>query len=219
MGVVMSDITIKNPAMFCEFFLEHYLANGLGTMQKRDIDILVFYLLLQDNQYNLPEDIFIASRKLKLTEAKTRNLYQEVQLRYQQYNKETAKHKFLDLLKTQSFERKGNKITFIVRDPMLRQYFEEWVANEKGFTDTSFNKNLAVIHKETLLKIIQSLSSTSFKTIRGKFPKELAVLNGAQDEKGLFKMFIDEFMKSAGKEAGSLSITSIVTGLKMLFFA
>ncbi len=69
----MSNISLHAPANYSETFLYEYCKNGLGSrFSKRDVDVLVFFLLLQDERYKLPEDIFKACRELKLSETKVR---------------------------------------------------------------------------------------------------------------------------------------------------
>lgn len=123
----MPNVEIRRPSNFCNTFLEHYLAGGLGRMQKRDIDVLVMHLLISDGRYQFPRDTFKAARELSLTETKIRNLYQEVQLRYQQLPEEEAKALLVELINKKAYEIKGERIVFIVRDPMLGQWFQEWV--------------------------------------------------------------------------------------------
>lgn len=212
----MNDIVVRDPKAFSEGFLREYCAAGLGRMSKRDVDVLVFYRLLEDGRFRLPEDIYKACRELRLTEAKVRNLYQEVQLKYMLYGLTEAKSKFIQLVEEGAFEVNGKKITFIVRDPLLRQYFEEWVASQNGFADSSFNKNLVVIHQDVFAAVLGFLAGDKAKFRSGKFSGELKVLNGAPDRPALFRLFAEEFMKSAGNEAGSMSVRGIVLGLKTL---
>jgi len=157
----MNTLKIEDPDKFCELFLAEYLKNGLGVgFSKRDLDVLIFYLLLKDGRYNMPADIYKVCRDFKLSETKVRNLYQDVQLRYNQYDEKIAKKKFIEVVKSESVELRRNKltfITFIIRDPLLRQYFEEWVAKVNGFTDSSFNRNLVTVSKKTFSMILDTI--------------------------------------------------------------
>lgn len=144
----MSKIRIENPQSFTAEFLSQYLAAGMGRMQKGDIDVLVLYLQIADGHYDLPQDIFKAARDLKLTEARVRNLYQDVQLRYLQMSEQEAKAALVDLIEKKAFEFQAERIVFIVRNPMLGQWFQDWVATVEGFTDTSFNRNLVSIDQD-----------------------------------------------------------------------
>ncbi len=207
----MLNIKIKDTNKFCSVLLEEYLAGGLGRMQKRDIDIIMLHLLIQDGQYSFPKDIFKAARELRLTETRTRNLYQEVQLRYQQLEEDQAKAALVELIKKGAFELKGNRFIFVVRNPMLGQYFQEWVANVEGFTDSSFNSNLVSIKKEVFAKVLDKISVSEFT----KFPDEAKIFNG-NDRPGVLRLFIEEFAKSAGKEAGEVSIKAIAVALGVM---
>jgi len=168
----MNTLKIEDPDKFCELFLAEYLKNGLGVgFSKRDLDVLIFYLLLKDGRYNMPADIYKVCRDFKLSETKVRNLYQDVQLRYNQYDEKIAKERFITIVESGAIELKGDKLTFTIREPLLRQYFEEWVAEVCGFTDSSFNKNLVTISKDTFSKILDSIlidSEYDIMTIKSK---------------------------------------------------
>lgn len=214
----MTEIDLKSAGSFGEDFIDIYLKNGLGSLTKRDVDVLVLFLLIKDGRYDLPKDIFKACRELKLTEARVRNLYQEVQFKYMQYDESVAKQKFVELVENGLIEQKSNKLTFIVREPLLRQYFEEWVAAQDGFTDSSFNKNLVTVSVGTFEKILYDLMEVDYADIQDKLINELAPLSEAQDNESLLKMFVKEFFKSAGKEAGSMSMQGLGLALKMFLF-
>lgn len=160
----MDNLKIEDPGKFCETFLAEYCKNGLGVgFTKRDLDVLVFYLLLKDGRYNMPADVYKVCRDLKLSETKVRNLYQDVQLRYNQYDKNIAKERFITIVESGAIELKDNKLTFTIREPLLRQYFEEWVAEVNGFTDSSFNRNLVTVSKKTFSMILDTIFIESKK--------------------------------------------------------
>jgi len=212
----MSNIFVQDPAIFSKTFLDEYCKNGLGSgFSKRDVDVLVFFLLLHDKRYTLPEDIFKACRELKLSETKVRRLYQDAQLRYMQYDEEKAKKKFVAVVESGAIEKKGEKLTFTIREPLLRQYFEEWVANENGFTDTSFNKNLVTLSVETFYRVLNYIANPDLPIdkIKQQLDEEGYVendeLRDTNNREGLLRLFLEEFVKSAGREVGALSINAI----------
>lgn len=201
----MADINIHGPAAFCENFLKHYLAGGLGRMQKRDIDVLVMHLLIADGRYSFPKDTFKAARELKLTEARLRNLYQEVQLRYRQLKEDEAKEALVTLVRKRAFELKGNRLVFVVRDPMLGHWFQEWVAAVDGFTDSSFNPNLVSVNKDVLLDVLEHIAVGQIP----EFEDELQAFNEAGGRKATLRLFVEEFVKAAGNEAGKMSVQAL----------
>ncbi len=221
----MSNISVQNPAIFSKTFLDEYCKNGLGSgFSKRDVDVLVFFLLLQDKRYTLPEDIFKACKELKLSETKVRRLYQDAQLRYMQYDEEEAKKKFVAVVESGAIEKKGEKLTFTIREPLLRQYFEEWVAIEKGFTDTSFNKNLVTLSVDTFYRVLDYIANPDLPidTIKHQLDEEGYVendkLRDTNSREGLLRLFLEEFAKSAGREVGALSINAVGRVLRLIIF-
>ena len=86
----------------------------------------------------------------------------------------------------------------------------------KAARKSVFNKNLVVIHRDTFAAVLDSLAGPDFDKDNIQFKGELKFLNNAEDRPGLFQMFTEEFIKSAGKEAGSISIKGCVQGLKLL---
>jgi hypothetical protein len=209
-------MNLNNPENFATQFIGEYFQSDFGSLSKRDIEILVFHLLLKDGRYDLPKDMFKACRELKLTETKVRNLYQSAQLKYALYDEDEAKARFIELVGEGLIERKGDKLVFIVRDPLLRQYFEEWVAEQGGFTDSSFNKNLVTVHRQTLEAILGFLAIGDIEQIQNHFVGETDLFAQATDRPGLIRLFTEEFFKSAGKEAGALSVKALGMGLKIL---
>jgi hypothetical protein len=207
---------LNDPNSFTAKFLEKFLQDGLGAMSKRDIEVLVFHLLLEDGRYQMPADMFKACRELRLTEAKVRNLYQAAQIKYKQFDENEAKRRFVQVVERGEVERKGDRLIFIVRDPLLRQYFEEWVADQGGFTDSSFNKNLVSVSLATFEKILGQLAEFDLKAVQQRLDGELAVLVEARDRAGLIRMFAEEFAKSAGNEAGAMTMRGVVFGLRLL---
>lgn len=184
----------------------------------------MFFLLLQDKRYTLPEDIFKACREIKLSETKVCRLYQDAQLRYMQYDEEEAKEKFVAVVESGAFEKKEKKLTFTIREPLLRQYFEKWVAEENGFTDTSFNKNLVTLSIDTFYRVLDSLANSDLPidTIKHQLDEEGYVENDesrdTNSREGLLGLFLEEFAKSAGREAGALSISTIGKVLRLIIF-
>ncbi len=207
----MSTFKIKDAERFCDEFLIHYVSSGFVRMSKRDIDVLVMYLLISDGQFELPKDIFDVSRKLCLTEARVRNLYQDVQLRYQQLNEENAKKSLVELIETRSFEIKEDRIMFFVRDPMLAQWIQNWVYRVNGITDSSFNQKIISIKFDVFKRMLNDITLDELPPVKG----ELAELNNKDDKKSKLDIFFKEFVSSAGKEAGSAVINTLVTVLKV----
>ncbi len=159
---------IQNPQGFAQDFLTHYLASGFGGMQKRDLDTLVFGLLLKYGAFggsaDAPDSTEI-SFQLGISPARVRNLLRDAQLRYLQYDEHEAKVRLVRLFETSRFERKESHIIFSVSDPLLQQYFIHWVSRVKGFHDTTFNPNLIKVSYEVLADVLLSFADRKALTV------------------------------------------------------
>lgn len=206
----MSVFQINDVEGFCTEFLKHYLSSGFGRMSKRDIDVLVMYLLISDGQFELPRDIFDVSRKLCLTEARVRNLYQDVQLRYRQLDEKDAKESLVKLIETRSFEIKDGRILFFVRDPMLAQWIQNWVYKVNGITDSSFNQKIISIKLDVFNRMLNDITLDELPSVKG----ELEELNKIDGKRPKLDLFLEKLVGSAGEEAGRAVIISLATVLR-----
>jgi hypothetical protein len=158
----MSNISeIQNPQGFAQDFLTHYLASGFGGMQKRDLDTLVFGLLLKYGAFGGSADspdVTEISFQLGISPARVRNLLRDAQLRYLQYDEHEAKIRLVRLFETSRFERTESHIIFSVSDPLLQQYFIHWVSKVRGFHDAAFNPNLIKVSYEVLADVLLSFA-------------------------------------------------------------
>lgn len=152
---------IQNPQGFAQDFLNHYFASGFGGMQKRDLDTLVFGLLLKYGAFggsaDTPDTTEI-SFQLGISTARVRNLLRDAQLRYLQYDEHEAKVRLVKLFESARFEQKGSYVTFSVSDPLLQQYFSRWLNQVNGFFDATFNPNLIKISYEALADVFLLLN-------------------------------------------------------------
>ena len=144
---------IRNPQGFAQDFLKHYFASGFGRMQKRDLDTLIFGLLLKYGAFGSladSPDVTEISFQLGISPARVRNLLRDAQLRYLQYDEHEAKVRLLRLFESARFEQTASHVTFSVSDPLLQQYFTRWLNQVNGFYDAEFNPNLIKISYESL---------------------------------------------------------------------
>lgn len=187
---MMKVSNLNNSMKFLEGFFEEYLFRGLGTLQKRDVEILFVHLLLKDKMFGEEVDFYKMSHALGISESKVKRLVFDSQIRYQSYTEEMAKEDFLDLMQNGSFfVDKYKRINFIIRTPMLRQYFEEWISRFSGLMDSSFNKNLVKVSLDDLSGIILGLT-------QDEGDLELIKRNLDQPKAGLSpRKYVGQFLK------------------------
>ena len=93
-------------------------------------------------------------------------MHYESQLRYGSYSELEALEEFIEVIEKGHFEQGPNEtLIFIIRNPMLRQFFEEWVAANDGFTDSSFNKSLVKVSSSLLIDILCQLVSDESRAL------------------------------------------------------
>lgn len=209
---------LRNPSRFLEGFLEEYLLRGLGSMQKRDVEILFVHLLMADKMYGEEIDYYELSHVLCLSEPRVKRLIYDAQLRYKSYTEEMAKEDFIDLMKSGSFYiDKYKRINFMIRKPMLMQYFEEWVARFSGLIDTSFNKSFVKVSVDDLSEVLEGLMKNPevMETIKGHLDeaKEGDAVS-SHIKSFLKKFFLDKVEETSGHslEYAGLILKQLILG-------
>ena len=154
----------KDAESFLEYCTQHF-----GRLNKKDYELAVFHLLLQNELKDCSD--FAISRKLKITEAKVKQLRYEVNLVIEK-NDSDYREELMQLMSTASykFADGGKKIQFCVNDKMLRLFLNDQLNQIGSFADSSFNSNIVSVtakdllfllgadkHADTVKKINQSL--------------------------------------------------------------
>ena len=151
----MDKVTIKNARDFVDGFLEEYLADGMGTMSKREIDILVMNLFIKyggladaSNQ-----DLSIL---LKTPESKIKGLRYEARLKYPP-DTDYVRREFLYILSRAQFDSEKGRIIFAMEDEYLRHAIQGKLKGEGRFADSSFNTEIIKIEQGSLESVIGEL--------------------------------------------------------------
>lgn len=171
----MFDFEDINKEEFFDRFLEEYFRRGIGSLSKKDIDILILKLILDQigEAHDQELDVYQLSRKLKISITKLRALIKEVQIRYGQIDEEIVKRRLIYLFSRKRWIIEGKYIQLSIIDPMLRDYLSEMIFNLNSFADYSFNPEILKIEIEVFIKIIRKLSEKSLNDIICSIPEEL----------------------------------------------
>ncbi len=171
----MFDFEDINKEEFFDRFLEEYFRRGIGSLSKKDIDILILKLVLDQigEAHDQELDVYQLSRKLKISITKLRALIKEVQIRYGQIDEEIVKRRLIYLFSRKRWIIEGKYIQLSIIDPMLRDYLSEMIFNLNSFADYSFNPEILKIEIEVFIKIIRKLSEKSLNDIICSIPEEL----------------------------------------------
>lgn len=201
---------IQDPKGFAQDFLTHYFASGFGGMQKRDLDMLVFSLLLKYGAFGSSTDAPDATEisfQLRISPARVRTLLRDAQLRYLQYDEREAKLRLVKLFESCRFERTGSHILFSVSDPLLQQYFTHWVSRVNGFHDSTFNPNLIKVSYEVMADVLLSFANqktlAAFLDKTGKTPEKTSTPID-------YKTIIIESIQSIAVDTITISIRALL---------
>lgn len=131
-------------------FLEVYLERGFGSMNKNDVEVLVFRILLDKEQNDNPMGLkglsdYVISMRLKIPESKVKRLRYEAELKYPISTDEQKKKMLLDVLNRVQYKKDKEKIQILVSNKMLRLYISDLLSQGGRFFDTSFNSNIVSI--------------------------------------------------------------------------
>jgi len=188
---------------------------------------------------------FQISRDLKISERRVRNLYQDVQLRYSLYSREEAIERLVKIIEDQRFEVETvngrRKYIFQIREPLLRQYFEEWVDIVKGIADTSFSPTIVIISREVFLNVLNVLTPDAHELIENikiynedpdtrDIELDLDIETCEDDsrveqdkpaeketaKKCLLDQFLEKYIDTIAEESAKASLNLAATGLRVL---
>jgi len=208
--MLKENIEIKNPNQFSERFLTKFLENGFGALPKRELEVYLLHLLLEDGQFrneNEAIDFHEMSLALKMTETKVRNLVYEIELKYQQPI--NFSHALIELVEKQCYEvdKSRRAIKFSIQSPLLKQAFEYEVRQLAAISDGSFAKQVVTISEVTFSKLLNRLYGDKVDDeMLARVQSELNLEPGTQNARTrLFELFVAEFVKESGKKlAGSI---------------
>lgn len=121
-------------------FLNHYVRGGFGRLPKRDIDVLVVYLLLEHGTLDQHSDWELA-RLLGTTPTRIRNLRSDARFLYWNDAQRDAhvRRTFFQALANEGFTVSGTIVTLQLPDPFVRQALVATLMDAHQVVDTSFN--------------------------------------------------------------------------------
>ena len=151
---------LENPEKFAKNFLEEFLSDSFGSKSKKEIELLIFKLLLQDSGYYKNFDRYKVSRFLKISDTKVVNMYKELQLRDDSFNEGWFVDSINQLISNAKLEVQSKKILLQVGDPLLKIEIEKfsklakdwWNPNGKFKSLHLFNPARIEFIKEKLIK-------------------------------------------------------------------
>lgn len=149
-------INEENYQAFSKFFLDKYFERGFGSMNKTDIEILLFHSLQQFGNIKDKSD-FELCRLLKISESKVKRLRYESHIIYGNQTDKDLKVRLYSYLSNARFLKDKGYIQFSIEDKFLRNWFYSKVKEINGFTDTSHNSEIVKISSKIFADVLQEL--------------------------------------------------------------
>ncbi|MDP1715753.1 MAG: hypothetical protein Q8L41_13510 [Anaerolineales bacterium] len=204
----MNAIKITDTNGFVDELLGEYLKNGMGALSKREVDILIMYLLGKYGDLVTLSNHELSIR-LQMTETHVKNLRYEAHLKYPPVEEKYVEIQFLLVLARSVFDAEKEKINFVLEDEYLRHAIQGRLKARGMFADSSFNTEIIKIDHTALEKLIREMYG---KKVADQFQKGFSRLlkkEAGMDFQSLLKTFVKSAVNSLGSAVGPLAIAQL----------
>lgn len=189
---------------FGKDFLERFLAQGFGSLTKREVEVLVLNLLKSQGTYTQQSN-FALSKALQIPESKVSSLLYESVLLFEADHDEYFQQGLLKALQKIKPKRRSpantndeSYFTFVLEDKFVRTATHARLKDIGHFADGSFNTEIISISESALLSLLESFidtaSASDFKKelkAKAKEAKNKEDAVEAEKYQALAKAFID----------------------------
>ena len=204
---ISSSVTeVPQTGPLLQNFLDSCIERGFGMLSKREIERLLFALMVDTDKVSSLDDYFSISRQLKITPAKASNLVYEYRLT-RSPRPEEFRNAFANLLRKTSVVAKSNsssKLALEVRDRLLREELEEQI-HLLGLSapDYTFNRNLLILDFMTLASLVEKFAEPqTMAAIESELKARKDFPSNLPTPKVLLAKFLEKAAEGAGSEAG-----------------
>ena len=212
-----SNLSTQAREKFFNEFIEGFLHPSFGCLPKKEIELLVFRLLIDAQYFGESPSMQSISRELRIPLSKVKTIYYEMQLRTVKYTDESFRHDVL--LKFQNARiyqvDKKIKIEVGIDDPLLRNEIEAKLKILGDFPDYSFNREIIRFDVSTYALFIEKfMNEEQLIELQSKILSQLKPEDRPKSYtfSDLVNLFLLEFFKEAGKESAK-NIVNLSWGL------
>jgi len=208
------EFSISNEKELALSVLDEALKRGLGSLTKKDCEILILHLFLKHtNAWQKP--LHELSLLLRMPESRLANHMYEMRLKYpgdnQAYVRDVLSALFARV-KFRSYDEKGARLVeFSVEDKFVRQRILADLRDIGKFGDGSFNKEILKIELDALVQVFaRYLTKPDMMAVATVLTPGKKTVPESEFAK-LFK----EFLKGAASRAGEISVdvaAAVATG-------
>lgn len=203
-------VKINSPEEFATEFIEKYMHNGFGMMNKGELETLIFYLLRKDVSFK-SMSIFEISRTLHISEAKVSKLIYDADLRYGKTDDDFVINEFFRYIKQAKILSDGSRIMFPIDNKVVRSAVDDRLKSLGHFSDTSFNRDIFSIQTDAFVDLINSYYAEDVK--ESIISKCKTCIKSDNKDKITFKLILKEYISGASRKIGELSVSTIFAAL------
>jgi hypothetical protein len=167
----MSEVKLKDPAQFGQKLLSLYLEQGFQSLPKRDLELLIFFLLEIDGAIDRKDNNYIVARKLRVTPTRVKALRRDAYARWRPLIDESRKDALQRILEsvltvenieagTKHASEKSRKEGFIavrIEHPDDQGEFEQAIMDVGAIPIYERNRDVLVVRFDTLIAISEKL--------------------------------------------------------------
>lgn len=216
----MTDFSDLDHEKFAKEFLNAYLEHGFTTMTKREIDLLVLRLLVQNREkwdWDNPPSAFELSQSLRAKRSRLRSMMDELSFRHLA-DEDRARDRLRKIIEDRVREEgeelfENTRVRLQIEDGFLREFAKDMVQRDYGIVDSSFNSSILVLSGDKFLALVFEVMPTSAREkIQEELEKHKTDLH-ATEKANLFRLFIEHAVKGGGSEVGKQSVRFGVAAL------
>jgi len=138
-----------------DYFLKRYLEPAFGSLSKTEIDMLVLELLEQIGEIDENINQYSLSKKLKISQAKAKNLLYNRTMR--KCKEEDLDNMTKELLQKPTLQKDDSKqFSFYVENPLLIEHIRDKIHRLGHISDGSFSPHIIKLSIEAFAALVES---------------------------------------------------------------
>lgn len=190
---------------FADEMIDGLLVEGFGSVNKKEIDLLVLKLL-QRHHADWKSDkptAFELAKALRVKRGRMRSMLDE--LAYRRANEAEALTDLKTILSNaEVVGTADNQVKFQVEDGFVRECAKQIIRDDYGLVDASFDRSIVTLSADKFLFLVAEIVDDKKKNqLTNRLAKSSSDL---PNDDNLIRVFVKNFVASAGKEAGQKAI-------------
>ncbi|WP_146217137.1 hypothetical protein [Falsiroseomonas bella] len=156
-------------ARFADIFLDVYLSGGLGSLSKREIDLLVLRALIEASTTDAAQaalanaDPFYLGRECRVRATRMRSMLDELRYRNPPTD-EDLRTQLRDQLTRGERIADGTTVRIQIEDGLLRDYARKVVRDDFGVVDSSFDRAIIALSPAKFLALVLAVLGPDART-------------------------------------------------------